>query len=153
VTAGHGTPEDGLESLRLVWPAYFADPENTWPMPPVRLSVETHSGVIAEVTTGTDEVAAALATGRVPYGIVAGAGSPMPWGQAAHATADLSPRAFLTTTDPRPTDRAMAFISGSIFLSLAGELLAIRAGQDAAHGVIEPSGPSHARLLVQAGVG
>jgi hypothetical protein len=45
-------------------------------MPPVRLSVEAHSGIIAEVTTGTDEVAAALATGRVPYGIVAGAGVP-----------------------------------------------------------------------------
>jgi proline iminopeptidase len=96
VIAGHGTPEDGLESLRMMWPAYFADPENTWPMPPVRMSIEAHSGIVAEVTTGTDEVAAALATGQVPYGVIAGAGSPMPWGQAARASAELSPRAFLT---------------------------------------------------------
>lgn len=93
--AGQGTPEEGLESLRMVWPAYFADPENTWPMPPVRMSVDAYSGIVAEVTTGSDEVAAALATGRVPYGVIAGAGSPMPWGQAARASAELSPRAFL----------------------------------------------------------
>lgn len=96
VVAGRGTPGDGLESLRMVWPAYFADPENTWPMPPVRMSVEAYSGIMAEVTTGTDEVATSLANGDVAYGIVAGAGSPMPWGQAARATAELSPRAFLT---------------------------------------------------------
>ncbi len=93
--AGQGTPEESLESLRMVWPAYFADPENTWPMPPVRMSVDAYSGIIAEVTTGSDEVAAALATGQVPYGVIAGAGSPMPWGQAARASAELSPSAFL----------------------------------------------------------
>lgn len=93
--AGEGTPEEGLESLRMVWPAYFADPESTPPMPPVRMSVDAYSGIIAEVTTGTEEVAAALATGQVPYGVIAGAGSPMPWGQAARASAELSPRAFL----------------------------------------------------------
>ena len=93
--AGEGTPEESLESLRLVWPAYFADPENVPPMPPVRMSVEAYSGIIAEVTAGTDVVAAALARGEVPYGVIAGAGSPMPWGQAARASAELSPDAFL----------------------------------------------------------
>jgi len=94
--AGEGTPEDALESLRIFWPAYFADPQNVPAMPPMRMSVEAYSGVINEVTADTDEVAAALATGEVPYGVIAGAGSPMPWGQAARATAELSPRAFLT---------------------------------------------------------
>jgi proline iminopeptidase len=94
--AGEGTPEDNLESLRLVWPAYFADPENAPPMPPIRTSVAAYSGIIGELTAGTDEVAAALAAGEVPYGVIAGAGSPMPWGLAARASAELSRRAFLT---------------------------------------------------------
>jgi pimeloyl-ACP methyl ester carboxylesterase len=94
--AGEGTPEDNLESLRLVWPAYFADPENAPPMPPARMCVAAYSGIIGEVTAGTDEVAAALAAGQVSYGVIAGAGSPMPWGLAARASAELSPRAFLT---------------------------------------------------------
>ena len=42
------------------------------------------------------EVATKLATSRVPYGVIAGAGSPMPWGQAARASADVAPQAFLT---------------------------------------------------------
>jgi pimeloyl-ACP methyl ester carboxylesterase len=93
--AGEGTAEEGLESLRIVWPAYFADPEDAPAMPPMRMSVEAYSGIISEVTKGTDGVAAALATTGVPYGVIAGSGSPMPWGQAARASAELSPRAFL----------------------------------------------------------
>jgi pimeloyl-ACP methyl ester carboxylesterase len=94
--AGEGTPEEALESLSMVWPAYFADPENAPPIPQMRMSVEAYAGIITEVTKGTEESASALASGLVPYGVVAGAGSPMPWGQAAHASAELSPSAFLT---------------------------------------------------------
>ena len=93
--AGQGTPEDFLESLRLAWPAYFADPENVPPMPPMRLSAEAYSGIINDVTEDIDRVAAALAETDVPYGVLAGGASPMPWGQAARATVDLSPHAFL----------------------------------------------------------
>jgi pimeloyl-ACP methyl ester carboxylesterase len=94
--AGEGTAEDGLESLRIVWPAYFADPENAPVMPQIRLSVEAYSGIISDVSTGADEVAAKLSTNGVPYGVIAGAASPMPWGQAARASADVAPQAFLT---------------------------------------------------------
>jgi len=93
--AGEGTPEEALESLAIIWPSYFADPEHAPAMPPVRMSVEAYSGIIGEVTSGTDEAAAALAAGDVPVGLVAGAGSPMPWGLAARATADLLPHGFL----------------------------------------------------------
>ena len=93
--AGDGTPEESVESLRLLWPAYFADPENAPPMPDTDLSVEAYSGLIAEMGTELDSVAAQLASGDVRFGIVAGAGSPIPWGQAARATVELSPRAFL----------------------------------------------------------
>jgi pimeloyl-ACP methyl ester carboxylesterase len=92
---GEGTQDDFLESLRLVWPAYFADPDNVPPMPALRLSVEAYSGIINEVTADTNRLAAALAAAEVRYGVLAGGASPMPWGQAARATAELSPRAFL----------------------------------------------------------
>jgi pimeloyl-ACP methyl ester carboxylesterase len=94
--AGEGTAEDGLESLRIVWPAYFADPGHAPEMPPIRMSVEAYSGIIGEVAAGADEVATKLATSGVPYGVIAGAGSPMPWGQAARASVDVAPQAFLT---------------------------------------------------------
>jgi len=93
--AGNGTREEGLESLSIVWPAYFADPDDVPPMPPVRMSVPAYSGIMAEVTTGLEDVTDALSTGDVPYGVIAGAASPMPWGQAARASAELSPRAML----------------------------------------------------------
>jgi pimeloyl-ACP methyl ester carboxylesterase len=92
---GEGTEEDFLESLRLVWPAYFADPDDVPPMPPIRLSVEAYSGIINEVSADSDRLAAALAATEVPYGVIAGGASPMPWGQAARTTVELSPRAFL----------------------------------------------------------
>jgi pimeloyl-ACP methyl ester carboxylesterase len=94
--AGNGTPEEGLESLSIVWPAYFADPDNVPPMPPMRMSVPAYAGIMAEVSSGLEEAADALSTGDVPYGVIAGAASPMPWGQAARASAELSPRAMLT---------------------------------------------------------
>jgi pimeloyl-ACP methyl ester carboxylesterase len=95
-TAGVGTPEEALESLRLLWPAYFADPERVPAMPPIRFSVEAYSGIIGEATADTERVAADLVSGGTPYGVVAGAASPIPWGQAARASAELSPDAFLT---------------------------------------------------------
>jgi pimeloyl-ACP methyl ester carboxylesterase len=93
--AGEGTPEEALESLRILWPAYFADPENVAPIPPLRMSVEAYAGMIGELTTDSEALSAALAATPVPFGVLAGAGSPMPWGQAARATVELSPRAFL----------------------------------------------------------
>ena len=46
--AGQGTPEEALESLSIVWPAYFADPDNAPPMPSSRMSVPAYSGIISE---------------------------------------------------------------------------------------------------------
>lgn len=93
--AGEGTEEDALESMRLVWPAYFSRPEDAPPMPPIRLSIEAYAGIAAEVGEGVDAVVTALAGGAVRYGVIAGAGSPMPWGQVARATTEISPSAFL----------------------------------------------------------
>lgn len=92
---GRGTTEDFLESMRLVWPAYFADPDDVPPMPPLRASTEAYSGIIGQVSADSDRIAAALGETEVRYGVLAGGASPMPWGQAARATVELSPRAFL----------------------------------------------------------
>lgn len=94
-TAGEGTPEESLESMRLLWPAYFADPENAPVMPDIPVSIEAYSTLVNQMTEDTDRVAELLTNGDVPFGIIAGAASPIPWGQAARATAELSTGAFL----------------------------------------------------------
>ena len=93
--SGRGSPEQALESLRIVWPSYFANPQNFPPMPPLRISVEAYAGLSGEMTADSDRLSAALAATPVPYIVLAGAGSPLPWGQAARATAELSPNGFL----------------------------------------------------------
>jgi pimeloyl-ACP methyl ester carboxylesterase len=92
---GKGTPEELRESLRLVWPAYFADSAHISAMPEPRISIEAYSGLIHAIVEGTDEVAAGLSAGKVRYHVIAGAGSPIPWGQAAQASAELSPNGSL----------------------------------------------------------
>lgn len=89
------TAEEQLEERRIIWPSYFADPERVPPMPPFVFSTEAYMGLTAELDQGLDEVASALATGAVRYGVLAGGGSPFPWGQAARGSAELSPSAFL----------------------------------------------------------
>ena len=64
--AGEGTAEDFLESLAIVWPAYFADPWRAPAMPPIRMSVEAYSGIAGELTAGAEEVCARLAHERGP---------------------------------------------------------------------------------------
>jgi pimeloyl-ACP methyl ester carboxylesterase len=92
---GQGTPEQALESLRIVWPSYFADPENIFAMPPIRMSIEAYAGLTGETMAGSEQLSADLAVSPVPYGVLAGGSSPIPWGQSARATTELSPRAFL----------------------------------------------------------
>jgi pimeloyl-ACP methyl ester carboxylesterase len=87
--------EEQDEFQAIIWPAYFADPENVMPRPPAEVCVEAFEGLVAEVGDGIEEVAAALGRGDVPYGVLAGAASPFPWGQVARASVELSPTAFL----------------------------------------------------------
>lgn len=94
--AGEGTPEEALQSMALAWPAYFADPESPPPVPDLEVSVPAYSEITEEISRTDDSVASAVARTQVPYGVLAGAGSPMPWGLAARASAELSPGAFLT---------------------------------------------------------
>ncbi len=94
--AGEATDADFRESMEIFWAAYFADPEQAPPMPSMRLSTAAYAGISADMAQDLERVAEQLAGGEVPYAVVAGAASPIPWGQAARATVELSPRASLT---------------------------------------------------------
>jgi hypothetical protein len=75
--AGNGTDADFLESMEMFWPAYFPDPENVPPMPPMKASSEVFSGINPEMPVGLESIAAELSKGEVLYAALAGAGSPI----------------------------------------------------------------------------
>lgn len=96
--SGEATPGDALESLRLFWPAYYADPATAPPMPPIRLSVEGYAATFASIIDGRAELEAALPSIRVPAHFVHGAASPMPI-TASTTTAAQIPRATVDVID------------------------------------------------------
>jgi pimeloyl-ACP methyl ester carboxylesterase len=95
---GEGTPDDAVESMRIVWPAYFADREHTLAFPDLRVSVAAYSGLWDSLNAELPRLSAALATVAVPFGFVAGAGSPVPVAAVA-ATARAIPGAWLEVVD------------------------------------------------------
>ena len=71
--------ELALESLRLFWPAYFADPSTAPPMPePMRLSIPAYAGLFGDLVARLPELEASLPSITVPLGVVVGDRSPMP---------------------------------------------------------------------------
>jgi proline iminopeptidase len=79
--AGEGTEADALESLRLVWPAYFDDPRTAPPMPDdLRLSVASYSETFEDIhrLTGSGELPGGAAAYGGPVEVLYGLGSPMP---------------------------------------------------------------------------
>jgi pimeloyl-ACP methyl ester carboxylesterase len=93
--AGETSEAEQLELMRIGWPAYFADPEHTAPLSVRAMSAEANGAIGHTIGDGLEAVAAGLGEGRVPVTVLAGGASPMPWGQAARASADLSPGARL----------------------------------------------------------
>lgn len=92
---GEGTAEASLESVRLVWPAYFASRDNVMPFQPDPVSVPAYAGVFESLTAALPALEAELPSVKVPLGFLAGACSPMPHDQAAGATAKAIPTAWL----------------------------------------------------------
>ena len=76
--SGEGSDEDAVEQLRLVYPAYFADPSAAPALPAVLSSVETYSQTFPSVTAELPALAGRLAGVSVPTLFVHGAQSPMP---------------------------------------------------------------------------
>ena len=77
---GEGTAEEALESLRLLWPGYFADPATAPPMPDMNISVPCYSqtGFSIQAHQAAGTLATRLPAVRLPMLFILGAGSPIP---------------------------------------------------------------------------
>jgi pimeloyl-ACP methyl ester carboxylesterase len=67
-----------LEGMRLVWPAYFADPEAAPQMPELRMASERSAQMVQSINAELPKLEAGLPQIRVPVGFVHGSRSPMP---------------------------------------------------------------------------
>jgi pimeloyl-ACP methyl ester carboxylesterase len=67
-----------LEGMRLVWPAYFADPKAAPPMPELRMASERSAQMFQSINEELPKLEAGLPHIRVPVGFVHGSRSPMP---------------------------------------------------------------------------
>lgn len=92
---GQGTDQEALESLSLVWPAYFAHPGAAPPMPPMRLSVSSYAAGYESMVKELATLEPQLPGISVPVGFLVGAESPIPPDQASRATADRIPNAWV----------------------------------------------------------
>jgi pimeloyl-ACP methyl ester carboxylesterase len=88
--------ELSLEGLSLYWPAYFADPGAAPEMPETQLSREANQSLIGELSLRAPATASQLADSTVPLTLLAGASSPIPWGQSCQATANVCASATVT---------------------------------------------------------
>ena len=96
---GEGSPEDALEGIRLVWPAYFASRDHVIPVPSLRICVDAYAGLLEAARSAIPVLEERLAGVDVPFGCVAGARSPMPHEQAAAATVRAIRGAWLEVID------------------------------------------------------
>ena len=94
VMRGEGTVDDEVESMRLIWPAYFATRDAAPPMPPISLAVECYVETCTSMSAAMPELEAALSGIQVPVGFLTGAKSPMPQ-TASTDTAARIPRAWV----------------------------------------------------------
>jgi pimeloyl-ACP methyl ester carboxylesterase len=91
---GDVSEELALESVRLFWPAYYADPSTAPPMPEsMRLSIPAYAGLFGDLVARLPELEASLPSITVPLGVVVGDGSPMP-SSAGRDSAERIPGAW-----------------------------------------------------------
>ena len=84
-TAGEAGEELALEGMRLIWSAYFADPERAPPMPSLRIATERSAAMVPSIFEELPALEARLPEIRVPVGFVHGSRSPMPVAASADA--------------------------------------------------------------------
>jgi pimeloyl-ACP methyl ester carboxylesterase len=87
-----------LEGMRLVWPAYFADPEAAPPMPELRMASERSAQMVESINAELPKLEAGLPQIRVPVGFVHGSRSPMPI-EASTDAADRIPGAWVEVVE------------------------------------------------------
>jgi pimeloyl-ACP methyl ester carboxylesterase len=76
--AGAVDDELALEGMRLVWSAYFADPERAPPMPKLRIASARSAEMVPSIQAELPALETGLPGIRVPVGFVHGSRSPMP---------------------------------------------------------------------------
>jgi len=97
-TAGQVGEDLALEGLRLVWPAYFADPEHAPPMPELRIATARSAEMVPSIFAALPELEAGLPEIDVPVGFVHGSRSPMPLAASTDA-AERIPGAWVEVVD------------------------------------------------------
>jgi proline iminopeptidase len=91
--AGRGTDADLMESMRLLWPAYFADPAAATPFPDLTFSVAAYAATFASLHDELPGLAARLAGVGVPTLFVHGAAGPMPVTASTETAEAMGPAA------------------------------------------------------------
>jgi pimeloyl-ACP methyl ester carboxylesterase len=97
-TAGAAGEELALEGLRLVWPAYFADPEQAPPMPALRIATERSASMSQSIVDALPALESGLPEIAVPVGFVHGSRSPMPLAASTDA-AERIPGAWVEVAE------------------------------------------------------
>ncbi|HVD24691.1 MAG TPA: alpha/beta hydrolase [Gaiellaceae bacterium] len=97
-TAGEADDELALEGFRLVWPAYFADPEHAPPMPELRIASARSAEMVPSILAELPALEAGLPGIGVPVGFVHGSRSPMPLGASTDA-AERIPGAWVEVVE------------------------------------------------------
>jgi pimeloyl-ACP methyl ester carboxylesterase len=96
--AGKADDELALEGMRLVWPAYFADPESAPPMPELRIASARSAEMVPSIFEELPALEAGLPEIRVPVGFVHGSRSPMPLAASTDA-AERIPGAWVEVVE------------------------------------------------------
>lgn len=96
---GQGTEADVVESLRLYWPAYFANPAAAPPFPDMQLSVEAYSATFESLHTELPGLAGRLVDLAVPTLFIHGASSPMPVVASTDTAHVIGPAAAVQVLD------------------------------------------------------
>jgi pimeloyl-ACP methyl ester carboxylesterase len=97
-TAGTADAELALEGMRLVWPAYFGDPDTAPPMPELHMATERGTAMMPSIIAELPLLEAGLPGIRVPVGFVHGSRSPMPLGASTDA-AERIPGAWVDVVE------------------------------------------------------
>jgi pimeloyl-ACP methyl ester carboxylesterase len=95
-----GAADDALalEGFRLVWPAYFADPDAAPPMPEVQMASERTAQMVPSINAELPKLEAGLPEIQVPVGFVHGSRSPMPLAASTDA-AERIPGAWVDVVE------------------------------------------------------
>ena len=89
---GEGTPEDALESIRLVWPAYFASRERVMSFPSLRVCVDAYAGLLEAAATANSDAGAPAREHQRPVRLRRGSAQPAAHRAGRRADCAIDPR-------------------------------------------------------------